>query len=184
MAVDRRSIGRLFAARWLAWQGGTSADDWGRKIRLHPDGTLWVLGATKGKIPGHPSKGSRDITLWHLGTDGNELAGHLQLGTAAEDFGYNMDLDTAGNIWIVGNFGTSGVQVAQVDKTGKLGVHKVWQTAASYSAAATEIRVASDGALLIGGYSNGAFAGGKNPPKAATFHLFLLRLKPDGNPYL
>jgi len=163
----------------LAWsrQFGTSTTDHGRKVELAPDGTLWVVGATHATLPGQKTAGARDIFVMHFDANGKQLPQTRQFGTKWNDFGYNLDVDSAGSVYVVGNYATAGVQLAKVDKTGKLAWHKQW-VAVGGAAAGIAVKVAGNGDVVFAGHASKAFGGLKHP---GGFQLYIARTDKDGN---
>ena len=157
-------------------QFGTAKTDYGRKVELAPDGTIWVVGATDGVLAGQTSAGMRDIFVMHFDSDGNQLPQVCQFGTQWADFGFNLDVDSAGSVYVVGNYATAGAQLAKIDKAGKLAWHKQW-TAIGGEAAGIAVKVAANGDVVFAGHASKSFGGAVHP---GGYQLFVARTDKDG----
>jgi len=85
-------------------QLGTAAPDFGESIAVDGNGNAYVTGYTNGGLDG-ANLGGRDIFLAKYDSSGNFLW-VKQLGTANEDIGYGVTLDSSGNAYVTG--GTQG----------------------------------------------------------------------------
>ena len=168
----RDGTGKMLWSR----QFGTNKNDWGRKVQLAPDGTMWVVGATDSVLPGQKSAGARDIAVYHYDAAGKQLPQTAQFGTKWADFAFNLDIDAAGAVYVVGNYASAGVQLAKVDKTGTLSWHKTW-TAVGGVASGGTVKVADSGDILFGGHASKGFGGLAHP---GGYQLFVVRTNKDG----
>lgn len=81
-------------------QVGTANSDSGNGIALDSDGNVYITGLTGGDLSGD-NHGTDDIFLIKYDTDGAEKL-RIQTGTAGIDFGKDIAIDPAGNIYIAG----------------------------------------------------------------------------------
>lgn len=88
---------------WIS-QYGSSASDYGLGISLDVNGNVYVTGYTEGDLEGHTSLGDRDIFI----TKYNSLGVKqwiIQTGTSSGDYGRSVDIDSHGNVYVVGDTG-------------------------------------------------------------------------------
>ncbi len=152
-------------------QFGTTKKDWGRKVRVAKDGSLWVVGATEGTLPGQKNEGGRDGFVAHFDAVGNPIT-MLQVGTKYTDFFYNCDLFKTGGVVAAGNFDTAGLQLVRVGADGKLLWKKGW-TASGGKAAGVAVAVAGNGDIVFGGHASKPFGGLAHP---GGYQLFMVRV--------
>ena len=159
-------------------QLGTKADDWGRKIVVHPGGKLFAIGATKSKIGGLPSQGGRDAFLLTLDANGT-IEDSVQWGGTADDFAYEMTVAADKTIYVIGVLGTNTVNLTRFGEDGKMKFQKSWMAPGGKLLAST-VRATFNGDLLIGGYTNKGFGGLPDPD---NWHVFVVRADKLGGIY-
>ena len=88
---------------WLR-QFGSSSLDHGNEIAMDSSENVYVVGQTRGALPGETSEGGRDVFVAKYDGDGNQLW-LKQFGTSGwESYGRKgMALDSSGNIYVMGN---------------------------------------------------------------------------------
>ncbi|MEE9269054.1 MAG: T9SS type A sorting domain-containing protein [Candidatus Krumholzibacteria bacterium] len=81
-------------------QFGTSADDLGAGVSVHPSG-LYVVGRTSAALPGEVSSGNFDAFIRKYDTDGNEIWTH-QFGWIGVEEAFGVSVDGSG-AYVVGS---------------------------------------------------------------------------------
>ena len=156
----------------LLWieQLGTSSRDYSFDIATDSTGNLYITGSTNGSLGGS-NAGQGDAFVTKLDSNGG-LVWTQQLGTSSNDRFSAIELDSSGNLYIVGetygsldgtNAGDRDALVAKYDSSGNL----VWieQLGTSESDYAYDISLDSSGNFYITGTTQGnlvegAHAGG------------------------
>jgi hypothetical protein len=87
-----------------ARQFGTAGSDAVRGTARDGVGNLYLVGVTGGALDDDPWNGGADIFLAKYDSTGNRLW-LRQLGTVADDFGYAVAVDGAGNVFLAGGTG-------------------------------------------------------------------------------
>ena len=197
------------AGNWL-WvvNGGGVGDDWGQNIALDGNGNIYVTGAfeltaTFGNhtltITGNDDD-TRDIFVAKLDQNGNWLWA-VKAGGALWDMGYNITLDGAGNIYVIGNFeGTAtfgnhtltasgddedygDLFVAKLDQSGNW----LWAVRAGGPLGDSATGIALDGAgnlYVAGGFGGTATFGDHTLTASAgeyEIDIFVAKLDTNGN---
>ncbi len=85
---------------WIQ-QLGTEGDDFSNGIAVDGAGNVYITGFTDGSLGGD-NAGYYDTWLAKYDSSGNQLW-KTQLGTAADDFSYNVAVDNTGNAYITGH---------------------------------------------------------------------------------
>jgi hypothetical protein len=98
-----------FFTETLSWgagvrQFGTAGADAVRGTARDGVGNLYLVGVTGGTLADDPWNGGADIYLAKYDATGNRLW-LRQLGTVADDFGYAVAVDGAGNVFLAGGTG-------------------------------------------------------------------------------
>jgi hypothetical protein len=106
---------------------GTATYEYGRGITADTTGNIYVTGYTNGNLDGQINAGEYDIVLAKYDRTGTRQWVKL-LGTAAGDYGYGIDADSTGNIYVTGrtednldgqtNAGGADIFVAAYDREG------------------------------------------------------------------
>ncbi|HIK13203.1 MAG TPA: DUF4347 domain-containing protein [Oscillatoriaceae cyanobacterium M33_DOE_052] len=106
-------INKLNSDGTFAWakQLGGGSDDYGGKIALDSSGNVYTTGGFSGTADFDPgtgtfnltSGGSNDIFISKLNSDGT-FAWAKNMGGSSGDEGYNIALDTSGNVYTTGYF--------------------------------------------------------------------------------
>jgi len=91
-------------------QIGSSSDDHGYGVSADSSGNVYVSGYTPGALPGQTNLGSPDAFVQKYNSSG-ALQWTRQFGTNNGDFGYEVAVDTSGNVHVAGH--TSGAFAGQ-----------------------------------------------------------------------
>lgn len=88
---------------WVVLHANDDAysDEYGRAIAVDAAGNSYLLGNTDTAFAGQPTHGDRDMLVIKNDPEGNRLWAKL-LGTQAQDWAYSIDVDEAGNVYLVG----------------------------------------------------------------------------------
>jgi len=86
---------------WI-YQGGSSEDDRAMGVALDVDGTLYVVGETKGEFEPKVALGKTDLFLIKFNGEGQEVYRH-QFGTLEDDLRPRVRADGKGDIVVSGN---------------------------------------------------------------------------------
>ncbi|NEQ24893.1 MAG: hypothetical protein F6K28_38515, partial [Microcoleus sp. SIO2G3] len=87
----------------LVWakQFGTASLDEGQGIAIAPNGSIYVTGETNAALFGQPFAGGSDAFFAQFAPNGDRLSAQ-QIGTAQADESYNLTIDSAGNLYVIG----------------------------------------------------------------------------------
>jgi hypothetical protein len=87
----------------VSWtkQLGTASDDYGFGVAVDASGNVYVTGYTLGSMDGNTSAGGKDIFLVKYDSAGTKQW-TSQWGTASDDTGYGVAVDTIGNVYVTG----------------------------------------------------------------------------------
>ena len=99
----------LSSMMWNTYVGGSSYDA-GYSIRVTPEHTVYIAGGTTSTdLPGTSqglkstlTNGDTDGFITHISADGNTLLQATYIGTSAYDQCFFIQLDTSGNIYVLG----------------------------------------------------------------------------------
>jgi hypothetical protein len=83
-------------------QFGSAAGDNARRVTVHPDGRVLVVGSTEGALPGQSTAGGFDVFVSMLHSDGRQLWTR-QFGSSGDDFGIAIGTDRYGRISVAGS---------------------------------------------------------------------------------
>ena len=92
-----------------AQQLGTSGEDWGISVAVDASGNSYVAGSTRGGLDGNTSAGAYDLFLAKYDPSGNKQWTR-QFGSATNDLARDIEVDSAGNIYVTGGLGRSYAQ--------------------------------------------------------------------------
>lgn len=85
------------------WQYGSAGADWLTDMTIDAQGRIVLLGETEGSlVPGQSSEGLSDLFMLRLSADGAVL-GRRQWGTAGDERGQRVAVDSCGNAVAVGS---------------------------------------------------------------------------------
>ncbi|MDD5272447.1 MAG: SBBP repeat-containing protein, partial [Methylovulum sp.] len=127
-------------------------------------GNVYLTGITRGNLVGE-NQGSDDVFLRKYGPDGTALWTR-QFGTASSDYGNDLTVDSAGNIYVAGssmgslnstNRGSYDAFVRKYTTSGELVRGR--QFGSSDFDIANAVSVGDDDAVYVGGNTNGNFGG-------------------------
>ena len=82
-------------------QIGTSSDDGGQGVAIDSNGNIYVTGYTYGGLDGNTNLGSYDVILLKYNSSGTKQWTQ-QLGTSSGDIGYDIEVDSIGDIYVSG----------------------------------------------------------------------------------
>lgn len=99
-------VAKLTPGGKVAWikQFGTALDDSAQAVALGPDGSILVMGNTKGTLPNHTPAGGQDTFVVKLSSDGTEVWTQ-QIGNEFDDFAEGIAVDAAGRVYAAGSVG-------------------------------------------------------------------------------
>ncbi len=170
----------------IVWarQFGTPDEDRARGVAVDSAGNIYIAGDTDGALPGQASAGSWDAFVRRYDPNGKEIWAR-QFGTPDEDRARGVAVDSAGNIYIVGETGGSlpgqasaGKSDAFVRKYDPNGT-EVWtrQFGTPDEDTAAGVAVDSAGNIYIAGDTLGSLPG---QTSAGSYDVFVRRYDPNG----
>jgi len=157
-------------------QFGSTSDDVAKGVATDSSGNVYVTGGTEGSLGGNTSVGGYDMFLVKYNSAGvNQWT--RQLGTASEDGGQGITIDSSGNIYVTGetdgsldgNISSGGTDMF-LSKYDSSGI-KLWTkqlgtgTTDSGSGVATDI----SGDIYVAGYTSGGLDGNISYGNRDTF---------------
>ena len=163
-------------------QFGTPFNDIGYGVALDSGGNVFVTGSTGGSLPPNISFGQLDVFLARFDPSGNLAI--QQLGTAFNDIGYGLAVDSSGNVFITGStdgvfganaFGLLDVFLVKFNATGVLVFTQQFGT--PFSDIGYAVAVDSTGNVNITGSTDGSL--GSNI-SAGQLDVFLAKFDPSG----
>jgi len=164
------------------WQFGTSAPDNGFDIAVDEIGNTYVTGSTDGDFTGTGSAGMYDAFIAKHDPSGKPLW-IKQFGTAGNDGGRGIAVDSIGNSYVTGYkggfpfiTGSYGVFLAKYDNSG----NQLWinQLSTDNSDFGNGVAVDENGNSYITGDTRGDLAGTGN---AGSSDLFIAKFDTSGN---
>lgn len=102
--LDSRGQG-VWTARYSA-----SPTDSVAALKAMPDGTLLIAGSVFGSFHGGQAKGQQDVFVARIAADDGRVLASWQFGSSEAEWLTDMQLDAAGNIYLLGE--TAGVMAA------------------------------------------------------------------------
>ncbi|BDP44182.1 hypothetical protein DAETH_41510 (plasmid) [Deinococcus aetherius] len=148
-------VARLTPEGKVVWvkQFGSAADDSARAVTLGPGGSLYVMGITKGTLPGGTSEGGQDTFVARLSESG-ELTWMHQLGNEFDDVAGGIAVDASGHVYAAGSVGTNDIAnldgfLAQFDAAGRPLWAKTYATGGQSYVHGLAVR--GDAVVLVGG---------------------------------
>ena len=93
------------AEQWTR-QFGTTGADYAYAVAVDATGNIFVGGFTSGIFPGQTSAGGMDLFVRKYDATGVEQWTR-QFGWPGDDHGYSLSVDSAGNVYFVGDFAAS-----------------------------------------------------------------------------
>jgi predicted outer membrane repeat protein len=177
-------VGKYSASGSPIWtrQFGTTDQDVGHGVVSDASGNVYVTGSTDGALQG-AFLGIRDIFIRKYDSSGNH-AWTKQIGTAGHDTGYDIAVDSSGNIYVAaivsGNlggthYGLVDVFVAKYNSSGT--VQWTTQLGTASDDYANSISVDASGNVYVGGYTKGALIG----TNAGGTDAFITKLNGTGS---
>ncbi len=165
-------------------QLGTSRSDEGQSITSDSSGNVYVTGYTSGGLDGNTNAGSTDLFVVKYNSSGVKQW-TKQLGTSADDRGYNITSDSGGNVYVTGYTGggldgnsNAGMSDLIVVKYNSSGI-KQWTQQLGTSAGDNAKAITSDssGNVYVTGRTVGALDGNTN---AGIVDLFVVKYNSSG----
>lgn len=166
-----------------SYQGGSYSNDRGMAIAVDSSGYAYATGQTEGKMYVDDFKGKKDIFL--VKTLGSTHQWTRQIGTAYDDSGEAVAVDSSDNIYIAGytkggldSNVNRGAEDYFISKYNTSGTHQ-WtvQAGTEGSDEVTAISFGSSGALFVAGQTSGDLEG--NPNQGAT-DVFIAKYNTNG----
>ncbi len=142
-------------------QLGTSKSDIAHGVAVHSNSSIYVTGETRGGLDNNTNFGDKDIFLIKYNSSGTRQWTQ-QLGTASEDVGYGVALNSSGEIFVTGttygaltgsNSGSSDFFLVKYDEDGVRQWTKQLGTASED--VAYGLTVGSSGNIYVTGYTKG-----------------------------
>lgn len=180
-----------------AWVLGGTDSDAAHDVAVDTDGTIYVTGSFKGKLPidaqtALESKGNEDVFLLALGPDG-KVRWSRQFGNRYRDFGQRVAVDDAGNVLVLAEFtddvsfggetlvseGNRDLALAKLTSRGE----HVWSKrfGSPFNEYGLGLAVDPAGNIgLTGSFDNEIDFGGGKLVSAGESDVFVARLGPDG----
>ncbi len=168
------------SSQWTRQFGSRSSDE-ARSIAVDGKGNVYVVGYTRGTLPGQASAGEEDAFLRKYNANGRELWTR-QFGTRKRDGAHSVAVDREGNVWVAGftegglpGQSRAGKQDAFLRKYNADG-RELWthQFGTSGSDSVRSIAVDGMGNISVAGYA-GAF------PGQSSAGGFVRKYNADGN---
>ena len=142
-------------------QLGTSRSDIAHGVAVHSNSSIYVTGETRGGLDNNTNFGDKDIFLIKYNSSGTRQWTQ-QLGTASEDVGYGVALNSSGDIFVTGttygalngsNSGSSDFFLVKYDDDGV----RQWikQLGTASEDVAYGLTVGSGGNIYVTGYTKG-----------------------------
>jgi hypothetical protein len=175
------------AADELAWvsQFGSPAPDEASGVAVDQTGDLYVVGQTSGDLTEHSSGGMIDAFVRRYDAGGG-VVWTRQFGSHERDLARDVDVDAAGNIYVVGEtFGSLPGQVsaggwdAFVRKYDPYGI-ELWtrQFGGGGGEAASDVAIDKDGNVYVVGGTRAALPGQQS---AGDYDAYIRRYDQAGN---
>jgi uncharacterized delta-60 repeat protein len=165
-------------------QLGTSKDEDGYQVTTDSTGHIYMTGYTDGDLDGNTSSGGRDIFLIKFNSSGTKIW-TKQLGTSKNDEGYEVTIDSSGNIYVTGwtgggldgntNMGGYDIFLIKFNSSGT----KQWteQLGTSSSDIVLGLTTDSTGHIYMTGFTRGGLDGNTN---SGGKDIFLVKYNSDG----
>lgn len=161
--------------RWIR-QIGTTLDDVGYGIAVDSEGNSYIAGHTEGNLAGSGHDGGQDIFVAKYDTNGTQKW-IRQIGTAFDDVGYDIAVDSEGNSYVTGSTGgdLSGsghaggqdIFVVKYDTNGTL--QSMRQIGTAFDDVSYAIALDLNGTSHITGYTDGDLDGKGNIGESDIF---------------
>ncbi len=183
--------------QWAVCAGGSSGVDASKSIAIDSQGNQYITGSFAGTVTfgSHTltENGYRDVFVAKLDPSGNWLWA-VHAGGVRTDYGYDIALDGAGNIWVTGSFVheitfgsytlTSGsnysdIFIAKLDPDGNW----LWavMTGGIGDDETAAIAIDGEGKAWVTGSFAGTATFGNHTLTANNNSIFVAKLDPDGN---
>ncbi|HYH48834.1 MAG TPA: SBBP repeat-containing protein [Acidimicrobiia bacterium] len=175
-------------AATVGWttQFGTSYPDDANGLAIDRSGNLFAIGQTSGEFPGQKNAGMIDAFLRRYDPAGGEVWTR-QFGSAERDIPKGLSLDSAGNVYLVGQ--TFGTLPGQVSSAGGWDAflrkytpagEEVWtrQFGGGGGESAASVRIDQTGNAYVVGGTRAALPGQTN---IGDFDSFIVKFDPTGS---
>lgn len=165
-------------------QFGTGATDFSGGVAVDSSGSCYVVGYTRGTLPGQAASGLEDVFIRKYTSTGTEAWTH-QFGTSTGDYADGVAVDSSGNSYVTGytdgslpgqaSAGSFDVFVRKYTPAGA----EEWtrQFGSSGSDFSTSIAVDSQGNSSVAGHTDGTLPG---QTQAGNGDAFVRRYTSDG----
>ena len=164
---------------------GTPDSDYAWNVAVSKEDGLYVLGHTRGALPGQTHLGSEDVYLRKFDYDGNALWTR-QFGTEFRDEASDVEVDNQGNVYVAGitrvalpgqsKIGNEDVYIRKYDSGG----NELWtrQFGTTGTDQITNIALDGSGHIYVVGPTSGEFPG---QTQSGKYDAFLSQFDVDGN---
>ena len=164
---------------------GTPDSDYAWSAAVSGEGTLYVMGQTRGAFPGHSNLGQEDVFLHRYDSDGSEVW-TLQFGTQFRDEPKDVAVDHDGYVYVAGiarialegqtKIGNEDAYLRKYDPDGK----EVWtrQFGTKGTDHVTSITTDGRGHIYVAGPTSGTFPG---QTWAGEYDAYLTKFDDAGN---
>ena len=164
---------------------GTPTTDYAWSVAVEKQGGLYVLGHTRGALPGQTHLGSEDVFLRKLDSVGEEVWTR-QFGTELRDEPSDVEVDDKGNVYVAGitrlalsgqnKIGNEDVYIRKYDSDG----NELWtrQFGTTGTDQISSIALDSRGHIYVVGPTSGAFPG---QTWSGKYDAYLSQFDVDGN---
>ena len=164
---------------------GTPSSDYAWSAAVSENGFLYVMGQTRGALPGHSNLGHEDVFLRRYDGDGNEVW-TLQFGTKFRDEPKDVTVDNHGSVYVAGiarialegqtKIGNEDAYLRKYDPDG----NEVWtrQFGTKGTDHVTSITADGNGHIYVVGPTSGTFPG---QTWAGEYDAYLSKFDDNGN---
>jgi hypothetical protein len=169
-------------------QFGTEGDDSAEGVSVDMAGNVYVVGLTEGTFPGQRRAGRVDAFVCKFDGNGNEIWTR-QFGTEYDDIAFDVSVDMAGNVYVVGYIDGIAVweQKVLLVESGDAFIRKfngngneIWtrQFGTERSDGANDVSVDMAGNVYVVGWTGGTFPGQRGK---GDWDAFVRRYDGNGN---
>ena len=188
-------VSKLDSSGNLVWAKSFGADssDFGESIAVDSSGNVYTTGSFAGTVDFDPgdgvaelsSEGGLDVFVLKLNSAG-EYRGNYAFRGNLDDVGYSIALDSSGNVYTTGTFGSTPGDVFVIKLSSDLGPGWVKSVGGISDDSGYSIAVDSSGNVHITGKFEGEAdfdpgAGTTNLTSAGYSDIFNLKLSPSGD---
>ena len=174
--------------QWTKLLGSSINEGNNTDVTMDSSGNVYIMGSTYSALSGHSSSGGLDIILAKYNSSGS-LQWTKQYGTSDEDSPVDMQIDTNGNNYIVGqttgdfenytNNGSYDIFISKFNSSGNLNWTKQYGTSERENVHSLAIDLNEN--IYITGSTEGSMDG--NVKSEAYTDIFLMKLNSSGEKY-